>query len=53
MKVSDVIAGQKLVTARIDADVGTVAELMRTHHVHGVPIVAVVRTELEQLRAQV
>jgi len=39
MKVSDVIAGQKLITARLDADVGHVAELMRAHHVHGVPIV--------------
>lgn len=39
MKVSEVVAGQRLVSARLDTRVGEVAELMKTHHVTGVPVV--------------
>lgn len=39
MKVSDVIKDQELVTAGMATEVGAVAELMRKHHVTGVPIV--------------
>ena len=39
MKVADVISGQHLVTARVDQQLGDVAELMKNNRVTGVPIV--------------
>ena len=39
MKVSDVLSGQKLVTAELATPIGDISELMRSHHVTGVPIV--------------
>ena len=39
MKVSEIIAGQKLITARMDTRLGEIAEQMGTHHITGVPIV--------------
>jgi CBS domain-containing protein len=39
MKISDVIHGQKLVTARMSTPAGEIADLMRSHHVTGIPIV--------------
>ncbi len=39
MKVSDVIKGQDLVSVGMAATVGEVSELMKKHHVTGVPVV--------------
>ena len=39
MKVSEVIAGQRVLTVRIDQSMGHAADIMRDHHVTGVPVV--------------
>lgn len=39
MKVADVIQGQHLLTAELGTPIGVIADLMKEHHVTGVPIV--------------
>lgn len=39
MKVSDVVKNQQLITAKMTTPVGEIAELMKKHHLTGVPVV--------------
>ena len=39
MKVSDVVSGQHLLTAELATPIGDIADLMKKHHVTGIPIV--------------